>query len=94
MIERITTPNMLEIAYLLERHHQVVAVDTATGWPYGIKELAVTLEGNDIGIDHANFLRHGIIDFAQVFIAFTVIQAVIEQKLEETSAPISQRGIQ
>ena len=83
MIERIITPNMLEIAYLLQRHHRVVAVDTAMGWPYGIKELAVTLEGSDIGIDHANFLRHGMIHLEQVPAAFAVVQAAIREKSED-----------
>jgi len=55
----ITTPNMLEIAYLLDRSHRIVAVTTQAGWPYGIEELAVTLEGKNIDLDHHNFMSHG-----------------------------------
>ena len=55
----ITTPNILEIAYLLDRSHRIVAVNTQAGWPYGIEELAVTLEGKDIDLDHHNFMSHG-----------------------------------
>ena len=55
----ITTPNILEIAYLLDRSHRIITVNTQAGWPYGIEELAVTLEGKNIDLDHHNFMSHG-----------------------------------
>ncbi len=82
MIERITTPNMLEIAYLLERRHQIINVSTAITWPYGINDLAVTLEGDSIGLDHANFLRHGITSFAHISQAMDAVLSVIAQQMD------------
>jgi hypothetical protein len=78
MTNTITTPNMLEIAYLLDRHHQITSVSTQAGWPYGIEELAVTLEGENIDLDHANFLRHGVIGLAQVAKALAAVQTALE----------------
>ena len=82
MIEQITTPNMLEIAYLLDRQHRIIAVDTANSWPYGINELSVTLEGDSIGLDRANFVRHGSISFAILSKAMDAVQLIIAQQME------------
>lgn len=59
MIKRISTPNLLEVCFLVDRHHEIVSVDTHISWPYGIEELSVTLEGDNIDLDHANFIRTG-----------------------------------
>jgi hypothetical protein len=79
----IITPNMLEVAYLLDRRHQITHVGTQASWPYGIEELAVTLAGENIDLDHANFLRHGecrnLVPLAKTFAA---IQAIIDQHAE------------
>ena len=80
MIERITTPNMLEIAYLLDRRHQIIGVSTAITWPYGINDLAVTLEGDNIDLDHGTFLRHGIVSFAHIAKAMDAVQRVIARQ--------------
>jgi len=62
----LTTPNMLEVAYLLERNHRIRSVATQASWPYGIEELAVTLTGEHIDLDHGSFLRHGCVSPARV----------------------------
>jgi hypothetical protein len=83
MKERLTTPNILEIAYLLDRHHRIVVVGTQAGWPYGIEELAVTLEGQNIDLDHQSFMRHGEIrDLQPIAKAFAAVQAVIDRQAE------------
>lgn len=82
-LAQITTPNMLEVAYLLDRRHQITNVTTQAGWPYGIEEFAVTLEGENIDLDHANFLRHGEFrDLSPLAKAFTAVQNVIDQQAE------------
>jgi hypothetical protein len=79
----VTTPNILEIGYLLDRHHRITNVTTQVGWPYGIEELAVTLEGENIDLDHANFLRHGEFrNLARLDMVFEAVQAAIGRKLE------------
>ena len=83
MIKTITTPNMLEIAYLLARRHQITRVSTQATWPYGVTELAVTLEGENIDLDHANFLRHGECrDLSPLAQAFATVQAVIDRQTD------------
>ena len=82
-MKTIITPNMLEVAYLLDRHHQITHVSTQAGWPYGIEELAVTLEGENIDLDHANFLRHGECrDLAPLAKTFAAVLTIIDQQVE------------
>lgn len=84
----VTTPNMLEVAYLLDRFHRIVKVTTQAGWPYGIEELAVTLEGANIDLDHHNFLSHGEFKMNRlptISKAFGEVMAVIEKQAEEAS---------
>ncbi len=87
-ITTVTTPNMLEVAYLLDRFHRIVKVETQAGWPYGIEELAVTLEGENIDLDHHNFLSHG--KFAmnrlpKLSKAFSDVMAVIDRQTENAA---------
>lgn len=80
----ITTPNMLEIAYLLDRRHRITGVTTQAGWPYGIEELSVTLEGENIDLDHLSFMRHGEVrDLSPLARAFQAVQAVIDKQTED-----------
>ena len=85
-MKSLTTPNILEIAYLLDRHHRITGVTTQASWPYGISELAVSLEGEDIELDRANFMRHGecrnLTPLAQTFAA---IQAIIDRQAEDSA---------
>ena len=82
MIERIVTPNILEVVFMLDRHHRVVDVATATNW-YGIPELTITMEGDNAELDHMNFLRHGELrDLTQIPRAFVPIQRLIWLKKE------------
>ena len=83
-LKQVTTPNILEIAYLLDRHHRITVVTTQAGWPYGIEELAVTLEGEGIDLDHHSFINHGEIrDLAPLTKAFEAVQAAIWVQGEE-----------
>jgi len=82
MIQKLSTPNILEIAYLLARHHRIIDVATQTSWPYGINELSVTLEGEDIELDHGSFLRHGQTALSEVPKAFEAVQNILWQKIE------------
>ena len=82
MSTHITTPNMLEIAYLLSNKHTIVSVSTKTAWPYGIEELAVTMEGRDIDLDHANFLRHGQMSLRAISQALSAVQTALELQQE------------
>ena len=80
---QVSTSNLAEVLYLLETcHHRVVAVGQQSTWPYGIEELCVTLEGEGIDLDHANYLRHGSCDLRKLPRAFDAIMAVVWQKAE------------
>lgn len=84
----VTTPNMLEIAYLLDRRHLITEVTTQAGWPYGIEELAVTLEGENIDLDHMNFMRHGEFKMSHlpsISKAFAAVMTVIDRQAEDDS---------
>lgn len=88
MTKRITTPNMLEIAYLLDRHHRITSVSTQAGWPYGIDELAVTIEGENIDLDRMSFCRHSGFStphLPELTKAFAAVQAVIDRQLEDAA---------
>lgn len=85
-MKSITTPNMLEVAYLLERHHRITQLETRTSWPYGIEELAVTLSGEDIDLDHANFLRHGSVSLTRLPVAFDSILVELYRLVERGQA--------
>jgi len=87
-ITTVTTPNMLEVAYLLDRFHRIVKVETQAGWPYGIEELAVTLEGANIDLDHHNFLSHGEFKMdrlPQLSKAFGNVMSVIDRQAEDAA---------
>ena len=86
MTKTITTPNMLEISYLLDRHHQITNIGIQAGWPYGIEELAVTLEGENIDLDHLNFLRHGeSIKLTSLPVVFDSIMIQVWRKVQDGS---------
>ncbi len=88
LITTVTTPNMLEVAYLLDRFHRIVKVETQAGWPYGIEELAVTLEGENIDLDHHNFLSHGkfaMNRLSKLSKAFSDVMAVIDRQSEDAA---------
>lgn len=87
-VTTITTPNMLEVAYLLDRLHRIVGVTTRSGWPYGIEELAVTLEGVNIDLDHHSFMNHGEFKMSRLVKlskAFSEVMSVIETQAEEAA---------
>ena len=87
MSERIATSNMAEVLYLLDRHHRVIDAGVQAGWPYGIIELCVTLEGQDIDLDHSSYLRHGGCEMTRLPEAFDAVMAVVWRKAEGDSSP-------
>jgi hypothetical protein len=93
-MKRVTTPNILEIIYLLDRHHKVVHVGTEAGWPYGIEELAVTLEGENIDLDHANFIKHGEgIKLSSLPVAFDMIMLQVWRQVANGTLEVSGKGV-
>ena len=84
MIKRIITPNILEVAFLLDRRHQIADVATAISWPYGIIDLAVTVEGNNIDMDRALYLRQSteLHNLERVPAALEAIRQVMWQQSE------------
>lgn len=82
---QVSTPNMAEVLYLLDRHHRVVDVGMQATWPYGIEELCITLEGENIDLDHRCYLQHGACSLSQLPKAFDAVMAVVWRKAEEAS---------
>jgi hypothetical protein len=87
MSKRIATSNMAEVLYLLDRHHRVIDAGVQAGWPYGIIELCVTLEGQNIDLDHSSYLRHGGCEMTRLPAAFDAVMAVVWRKAEDASSP-------
>ena len=82
MTGQVATPNMAEVLYLLDRQHRIVDVGMRTGWPYGIEELCVTLEGENIDLDHGNYLRHGDCNLVRLPKAFEAVLEALARKSE------------
>ncbi len=87
MSAHVATSNLVEVLYLLDRHHTVIDAGLQEGWPYGIVELCVTLEGQDIDLDHMNYLRHGGCDLRRLPEAFGAVMAVVWRNAEGLSSP-------
>ena len=87
MSATIATSNMAEVLYLLDRHHRVIDAGMKEGWPYGIVELCVTLEGQNIDLDHMNYIRHGGCELLRLPEAFDAVMAVVWRKAEGLSSP-------
>ena len=85
MIGQVSTPNMAEVLYLLDRHHRVVDVGMQATWPYGIEELCVTLEGENIDLDHRCYLLHGECSLPKLQKAFDAVMAIVWRKDEEAA---------
>jgi len=83
MMGRLSTPNVLEVSYLLERRHRILEVQTRTSWPYGILELCVTMEGDGIELDHGSFLRYGTVGpLTDLKTCFESVMEVVERQAE------------
>ncbi len=83
---QVSTPNMAEVVYLLDRHHRVVDVGMQATWPYGIEELCVTLEGENIDLDHLGYLQHGTCNLTKLPKAFEAVMTAVWRKDEEQAA--------
>ncbi len=93
MTKQITTPNILEIAYLLDRHHTIIDIGTQAGWPYGIEELAVTLEGENIDLDRQSFLRHGrLCQLTSLPVVFDAIMIQVWRKVKDGTLDLPETG--
>jgi hypothetical protein len=74
----VSTCNMAEALYLLERGNRVVKVECVSTWPYGLEELAVLFEGETAEADHESYIKHGIpVDLAGLGGLFAALNAVI-----------------
>ncbi len=85
MSKQVSTPNMAEVLYLLDRHHRVVDVGMKATWPYGIEELCVTLEGENIDLDHRCYLQHGSCSLSKLPKAFDAVMSIVWQKVEASA---------
>jgi hypothetical protein len=65
--------------YLLQRDHRIVDVDTVISWPYGVEELRVTFEGQNIDRDHVAFMTEGS-DLTGLITAFTHMNRALFSK--------------
>jgi hypothetical protein len=86
MSGQVSTPNMAEVLYLLDRRHRIVDVGLQATWPYGIEELCVTLEGENIDLDHRCYLLHGECRLSELRKAFDAVMSVVWRKDEERAA--------
>ena len=85
-VGRITTTNLVEVAYLLDRRHEVVAVSVEPVPPYGIDELCITMEGTDISLDHRLYLHgHSYLGPVHVRRAFSVVVDQIDLQVEHAA---------
>lgn len=83
-VGQVSTSNLAEVQYLVDYcHHRIVDVGMQASWPYGIEELCITLEGENIELDHGNYLRHGRCTLAALEGTFAAVMQVIRRKEEE-----------
>lgn len=76
--DQVSTSNMAEVVYLLTAcRHKITSVEPKTSWPYGVEELCVTLEGENIEADHWTYLKHGHCNLEQLPKAFDSIMSVL-----------------
>ena len=54
-VKTVSTSNLLEVSFLLDRSHQITGVERKAG-TYGVPELFLTLQGVMIDLDHKSFL--------------------------------------
>ena len=83
MTGQVATSNMAEVLFLLERHHAIVDVGMRPTWPYGIEDVCVTLEGEDIELDHRSYLGHGGASLAKLSKAFEAVLAAVAREEEQ-----------
>ena len=81
---QLETSNLLEVEYMLDRGHRVSAVTLRKSWPYGIPELCVLLEGEQIDLDRMSFLRHGLLSHTNLRLdeAFKAVLDVLWRQAE------------
>lgn len=64
-VNKLSTSNLSEVGYLMERNHRIVGVRLDKG-AYGIQELFVSMEGENIELDHKIFLGNGTVALKKV----------------------------
>ena len=81
-IKTISTSNLLEVSYLLERHHRITGVESKVG-TYGVPELFVTLEGVMIDLDHKSVLSSSSVTLKGLGEAMGAIEEAAEGMIIE-----------
>lgn len=81
-MKAVAVSNMAEVLFLLDRHHQITGVAIRESWPNGILELCVSLSGEDIDLDHMNYMRHGGCVLSRLPLAFDAIMTCIWKQEE------------
>jgi hypothetical protein len=77
----LTTSNVLEVAYLLSRGHQIQGVEPGVAGAYGIRDLGVMIAGPDIDLDHRNFLCHGTASRRELSLALQAMARALEAEV-------------
>jgi hypothetical protein len=77
----ISTCNMAEALYLLERGNRVVKLECVSSWPYGLEEIAVVFEGSAVEADHERYIKSGIpADLSGLPGLFAAVSALLSVK--------------
>ena len=93
-LPRITTNNLVEVAYLMGLGHRVAAVTIVPSWPYGVEELCVTVEGREVDRDRRWYLqgRCGVRPDHLPGVLAEVMETVARQA-ERRSASVAAGGV-
>lgn len=84
MTYRVTTANVLEIAYLLQYNHTIVDIQPDFNWPQGIAQLYIIMEGENLVDDRERFLKGDQPEYDFVFLGLRMIERTLfcKQKAE------------
>ena len=88
-LPRITTNNLVEVAYLMGLGHRVAAVTIVPSWPYGVEALCVTVEGREVDLDRRWYLqgRCGVRPDHLPGVLAEVMETVARQADRRSAAP-------
>ena len=86
LTQRVEVSNLAEVEYLLNYgHHKIIDVGLKTSWPHGVEELCVTLEGENIQLDHHSYMSHGGCKIQRLPGTFDAVKSILWLK-EDTAA--------
>jgi hypothetical protein len=76
----VSTCNMAEALYLLQRGNHVVRARMACTWPCGLEECSIVFEGESVEADHWRYVETTIpVDLHQLPLLFSAITAALEK---------------